>query len=67
MVDEIDIYRSAALPINRYGEDAALEAAAQADDLFDEGDLDRQRVWKVIVKATEDIQRGERKGGKALQ
>jgi len=24
-------------------------------------------VWKAVVKAIEDIQRGERKGGEALQ
>ena len=43
-MDRIGIYRGAALLINRYGEDAALEAAARADDLLDEGDLDGARV-----------------------
>ena len=65
-MDRIDIYRSAALLIKRYGEDAALEAAARADGLLDEGDLDGQRVWKAIVKAIEDIQRGERKEGEQI-
>lgn len=66
-MDRIDIYRSAALFIKRYGEDAALEAAARADAMLDEGDLDGQRVWKAIIKAIEDIQRGERKEGERLQ
>ena len=39
-MDRIDIYRSAVLLIKRYGEDAAFEAAARADGLLDEGDLD---------------------------
>ena len=39
-MDPIDIYRSAMLLIDRCGEDATLEAAVRADNLFDESDLD---------------------------
>jgi len=64
---QIDIYRSAVLLIRRYGEDAAFEAAARADGLLDEGDLDGQQVWKAIVRVIKDTQRGERKDGEQLQ
>ena len=39
----------------------------KADAMLDKGDIDGQRVWKAIVKAIEDIQRGERKEGDPLQ
>jgi len=65
-MDRIDIYRSAVLLIKRYGEDAALEAAARADDLFDECDLDGWQVWKAILRAIEDIQREDMKDGEQI-
>ena len=43
VVDEIDIYRSAALQIEKHGEDAVIEAAIRADAMLDKGDLDGQR------------------------
>ena len=55
---QIDIYRTAALPIEKHGEDAVIEAAMRADAMLDMGDLDGQRVWNAIVRAIEDIQRG---------
>ena len=68
MIDKLDIYRSAALLIEKHGEDAIIEAAMKADAMLERDDLDGQRVWKAIVKAIEDIQRGEREepGGKVL-
>ena len=66
-MDQIDIYRSAVLLIKRYGEDAAFEAAARADGLLDEGDLDGQRVWKAIIRAIENIQCEDPEEGERLQ
>ena len=66
-MDQIDIYRSAALLIKKHGEDAVIEAAMKADAMLDDGDLDGQRVWKAIIKAIEELQRGERKTGEPLQ
>ena len=39
----------------------------KADAMLDEGDLDGQRVWKAIVRAIEELQRGERKEGERVQ
>ena len=62
-MDRIDIFRSAALLIQKHGDDAVLEAAMKADAMLDKGDLDGQRVWKAIVKVIEELQRGERREG----
>ena len=62
-MDEIDIWRSAKLYVDQHGDTAAIHAAMRADAMLDEGDLDGQRVWKAIVRAIEDVQRGERTEG----
>ena len=40
MADDKDIYRSAKLLIERHGDDAVIEAAMQADELLEAGDVD---------------------------
>lgn len=44
MISDLDIWRSAQVMIRRYGEGAALEAAGRADDMFNQGDFDGQRI-----------------------
>ena len=41
-MDQIDIYRSAALLIEKHGEGAVIEAAIRADAMLDMGDQERQ-------------------------
>jgi hypothetical protein len=41
---------------------ATLRAAQRADKLLDEGDMDGVAVWRRIVKAIEELQRGRRQG-----
>ena len=41
-------------------------AAIRADAMLDEGDLDGQRVWKAVVRAIEELQRGERREGERI-
>ena len=65
-METIDIYRSAKLLIDRYGEDATLEAAARADDLFDEGDLDGAKIWRAILRVIVDFQRDRPKKGERV-
>ena len=65
-MERIDIYRSAHLLIQKHGEDAVIEAAMKADAMLDKGDLGGQRVRKAIVKAIEEVQRGERKEGERI-
>ena len=55
IVDDLNIYRSAKLLIDLYGPDAILEAALQADELLDAGDLDGQRVWLRIRVAVVEL------------
>ncbi len=54
MIGEADIWRSAAQIIDRYGEDAPLEAAMRADAMLEAGALDGAAVWKRIKKAAEE-------------
>ncbi len=56
---DIDIYRSAATLIKRYGEDAPIQAGMRVDALLDESDLDGQAVWRQILAAIEALLRKE--------
>ena len=49
MIPDIDIWRSAALMVNNYGDEAATEAAACAGEHFAKGELEAQRVWMRIA------------------
>ncbi len=55
MTSDLDIYRTAHVLIREHGEDAALEAAQRADAMLEKGDLDGERVWLRILKATEEL------------
>ncbi len=61
-VNDIDIWRSANLYVQRYGDDAAIHAAMQADRFLDAGDLDGAAVWRRILSAIEELQRTEPDG-----
>lgn len=56
LADEIDIYRSAKLPIKQHGADAAIFAALQADACLEKGDLDGKVVWLAVIRAIEELQ-----------
>lgn len=51
MVDELDIWRSAHLLIEKHGDEAELAAALRADELLARGDVDGERTWRRIRKA----------------
>jgi hypothetical protein len=51
MVSDLDIWRAANLLIQRYGADAAIEAAKRVDQMLERGDLDGNAVWKRIRRA----------------
>ncbi len=59
MISDLDIYGSADVLIREHGEDAAIEAAPQVDDMLDRGDLGGLAVWKRILVAIEEIRRTE--------
>ena len=55
MTSDLDIFRSAQVPIREHGEDAGLEAAMRADAMLERGDLEGMAVWKRILRAVEEI------------
>ncbi len=59
MIPALDIYRSAQVLVKRHGPDAPIHAAMRAHALLEKGDLDGYDVWKRIVRAVEELQRGE--------
>ena len=62
MIDDPDIFRAAKLLIDQHGDDAAMRAAQRADGLLEEGDVDGAAVWRQILEAIEELQRGRREG-----
>ena len=66
-MDRIDIYRSAALLIQKHGEDAAIVAAVTADARLEKGDLDGLKVWKAIGRAIDELQREDMRDGERVQ
>ncbi len=60
VISDPDIYRAVKLVMDQHGEEAAMFAAGRADDLFEEGDIDGSAVWRQILAAIEELQRGPR-------
>jgi triphosphoribosyl-dephospho-CoA synthetase len=56
MIDDRDVWQAALLIVNRYGDDAMLEAAERADQLLDEGDMAGAETWHWILNAIERLQ-----------
>ena len=54
MIGEIDLWRCAKQIVDRYGQDASLEAAMRADAMLEAGDLHGLAVWKRTKKAAEE-------------
>ena len=60
MTSGLDIYRSANELIKQHGEAADIEAAMRADELMEAGDMEGVTVWKMILKAIEELLSEER-------
>ena len=56
-MEEIDVWRSAALLIRQHGEDAAIVAAQRADALLAEGATEGFRTWQRIVSAINELEK----------
>ncbi len=54
MIEEIDIWRSAAVLVKHHGDEAPIHAAMRADALLHAGDIDGQRVWMRILSAVKE-------------
>ena len=55
-IDDIDIYRSAKLLIDKYGDKAAVIAIKRASQMLDADDVDGYAVWKRIRQAIEQLE-----------
>lgn len=56
VMEEIDIWRTAALLIRTLGFDgAAFEASHKAKAMREKGDLEGDRVWKLIEEKIEEL------------
>jgi hypothetical protein len=51
MIPEIDIWRVANLMLKRYGDEADIESAVRAEELFEEGDHNGAAVWRRVIDA----------------
>ena len=51
MIPEIDIWRVPNLMLRRYGDEADIESAIRAEELFEEGDHNGAAVWRRVIGA----------------
>ena len=66
MISDLDIYRSAKLIIDKYGDGAAAEAARRADAFLKRGDAGGHAVWKRIGQAAEELGRTKPEDGQRV-
>ncbi len=55
MAGDLEIWRCAALMIQRYGSNADWEARARAERQLDNGDRGGQQVWLRVTRAITDL------------
>jgi hypothetical protein len=67
LIPDLDICRSAALMLKRFGPDAAAPAALRADELFEGGDEHATAPCRAIVGAIEEPQRDRAHNGEQVQ
>jgi hypothetical protein len=48
--------------MEQHGNDAAIRATQRADELLADGDMEGSAVWRRILEAIEELQRGRREG-----
>ncbi len=54
--EDIGVYRAANTLVKRWGENAPLEAARNADAMIERGDPDGLAFWNRVIKAVEVLQ-----------
>jgi hypothetical protein len=65
MIPDRDIWYAAVLMVKRYGDDA-MQAAARADQLQEDGDMASATTWHRILNAIERLQATKPSDGEAL-
>lgn len=54
-MDDIEIYQSAKLYIDQFGDKAAIHKAMRVDELIVEGDVQGVAAWKRIMRAIKEM------------
>jgi hypothetical protein len=62
LIPDPDYLYAANLVIDHYGQGAAWHCAKRANHLLHVGDVDGSTVWRRIMLAIEELQRGPREG-----
>ena len=62
LIPDLEIYRAAKLLVDQHGEDAPIRAAERADELLESGDFEGAAIWRSILAAIEELQRGRLDG-----
>lgn len=53
---ELDIWRTAKLMVERFGEDAVVETSMRVDQMAADNDLVGRRVWLLVLAAVRELQ-----------
>ena len=67
MITNLDIYRSASVLLNRYGDGASLHAASRADEMLAAGNMDGRALWGRIYEAVLELGREAPGEGERVQ
>jgi hypothetical protein len=57
IMEEIEIWRTAAQMLKQHGDTAELACAARLDDMIDRGDVVGEANWKRVLSALVELQR----------
>ena len=55
MTSDLNIGRAAKLLVNQHGEDVPIHAETRVQEMMVKGDLDGQAIWKLILKAIDEL------------
>ena len=55
VIPDLDIFRSATVPVKRRGMAVPIHAAMRADELLEKGDLSGCAVWRRVLRAVEEL------------
>lgn len=50
-----DIYRTAKIMIDLYGDEASIKSAMKADRCLGNGDLEGVAVWQAVIRAIDEL------------
>ena len=66
MIAVVDAWRAARILVNQHGPDAAIVASRRAAALLAEGDVEGERVFKMILEAVKELQRDKPNAGERV-